>query len=123
MCDSVNKDNRFVITREVDNTFIFTVKANNSTLPIVIDPTDTFKGILRDLRTGAVVLTKDLTVDSAANGRVKLLITEVEASNLQSFRGGYEDRWYLRPTYSLTLECKTVVNGEFLAGIDLVYVK
>ena len=121
-CGGLNRDNRFIISRGVDNTFIFTVKANNSTLPIEIDPSDTFIGILKVLESDTAVLTKNLTVESALNGRVRLDLTEVETSALIRERGGKEDRFYLRPVYSLTLVCNTVANGEFLAKVNSVYV-
>lgn len=121
-CGATNRDNRFVITRGVDNTFIFTVKANNSTLPIEIDSGDTFVGILRDIETDSVVITKNLTVESALNGQIRLEYTNSETAAMTRERGPKEDRFYLRPVYSLTLVCNTLVNGEFLAKVNSVYV-
>jgi hypothetical protein len=121
-CNGADRDSRFVITRGVDNSFVFTIKANNSTLPIEIDPSDTFHGILRDLDTDTVILEQDLVVDSALNGRIRLDIEAADTTDMTSMKGGREDRWYLLPVYSLTLVCKTVVNGEFIARISMVYV-
>lgn len=122
MSCSANEDGRFVITRGVENTFIFTIKANNSTLPIVIDSGDTFQSILRDIVTGDIVITKSLTVESAENGRVRLVYSQSETGNMTPNRGPKEDRFYLRPVYSLTLVCSTLVNGDFLAKVNSVYV-
>lgn len=121
-CGGTAVNDRFIITRGVDNTFVFTIKANNSTLPIEIDSGDTFVGILRDLTTDAIVSTKNLVVESALNGRVRLEYTQSETTAMTRDRGGKEDRFYLRPVYSLTLVCNTLVNGEFLARVNSVYV-
>jgi hypothetical protein len=121
-CGTTSKDNRFVITRGVENTFVFTVKANSSTLPMEIDAGDTFVGILRDIATDVVVLTKNLTVESALNGTVRLVLTAMETSSMVRERGPKEDRFYLSPVYSLTLVCNTLVNGDFLAKVNWVYV-
>ena len=122
-CNGAIKDNKFVVTRGVDNTFIFTIKANNSTLPIEIDPSDTFTSILKDRATEAIVLTKPLMVESALNGQVKLAYTALETQTFISDRGAKEDRFYLRPVYSLLLVCNTVANGNFIARIDSLYVQ
>lgn len=121
-CGGSATNDRFIITRGVDNTFVFTIKANNSTLPIEIASGDTFVSILRDLTTDAVVITKNLTVESALNGQVRLDYTSTETAAMVRDRGGKEDRFYLRPVYSLTLVCNTLVNGEFLARVNSVYV-
>lgn len=121
-CSGNVANDRFIITRGVDNTFVFTIKQNGSTLPIVIDSGDTFVGILRDLTTDAIVSTKNLTVESAENGRVRLEYLSTETNGMVRDRGGKEDRFYLRPVYSLTLVCNTLVNGEFLARVNSVYV-
>lgn len=121
-CSGNVANDRFIITRGVDNTFVFTIKQNGSTLPIVVDSGDTFIGILRDLTTDAIVSTKNLTVESAENGRVRLEYLSTETNSMVRDRGGKEDRFYLRPVYSLTLVCNTLVNGEFLARVNSVYV-
>lgn len=121
-CSGNVANDRFIITRGVDNTFVFTIKQNGSTLPIVVDSGDTFVGILRDLTTDAIVSTKNLTVESAENGRVRLEYLSTETNSMVRDRGGKEDRFYLRPVYSLTLVCNTLVNGEFLARVNSVYV-
>jgi len=114
---------RFTITRFVDNTFIFTIKQDNSTLPIEIVSGDTFVAKFVNLADDTVSFTKSLTVDNAASGRVKLFITSSEvSSNFVKERGGKEDRFYAKPGYKLVLECDTSANGEFVAKIGEVYV-
>ena len=119
-CEKTNS--RFVITRGVDNTFVFTIMRNASTLPIEIDNTDTFVAAIRNKSDGAVVMTKNLSVENALGGRVALTISSTEANTLVSSRGGEEDRYYLKPKYSIIVECNTVANGAFIAKVDSVYV-
>lgn len=113
---------RFTITKGVDNTFVFTIKADGSTLPMEIVVGDTFTAYLKNMADGTTALTKALTVADALSGRVQLVITEAEADALVSDRGNKEDRYYLRPNYRLMLDCSTTNNGDFIAKIDNIYV-
>lgn len=113
---------RFVITNGVDNTFVFTIKADGSTLPMEITVGDTFTAYLKRIDDGTVDLTKSLTVVDALSGKVSLTVTEVEAAALVSDRGAKEDRYYLKPTYKLVLDCVTANNGSFIAKVDNIYV-
>jgi hypothetical protein len=117
---------KFTITSGVDNTFVFTIKADGSTLPMVLDAGDTFTALLKDLESGTTVLTKNLTlpVDSGdyASGKVSLFITAVEADALTGDKGGKADRYYARPTHKLVIDCSTDANGVFLAKIPEIYV-
>lgn len=119
-CASVTK---FIITKGFSNEFVFTVKQDGSTSPIVIAPSDTFTAVIKLLSTGAVAASIPLTVESAPNGKVKLVISPDVADGLISARGAEEDRYYPRPTYSLVLDCKTTANGPFLAKVPYVYVE
>lgn len=114
--------NRFVITKGLDNSFVFTVKADGTTLPIEIAPADTFKAYLRDLDSGSVVLEKEMVVKDALSGKVGLDITAEETGYLYGSYGASEDRYYSKPVYSLVLECNTEANGNFLAKVRHVYV-
>lgn len=118
-----NGSNKFVISKGLPNTFTFTIKANGTTLPIEIAPTDTFKATFFLLEDRTVVLTKDLTVKNALGGTVELTLSPQETATFTSFRGGKEDRYYLIPAYSLVIECVTVANGNFLAKVPQVYVE
>lgn len=118
-CDS----NKFTISKGVDNTFVFTIKQDNSTLPMVIEVGDTFTADLVLLETNTTVIAdKALTVVDAANGKVQLTYTEAEADTLVSEKGPKVDRYYLRPTYKLVIDCVTANNGEFIAKVPEVYV-
>lgn len=113
---------KFVITKGSDNTFLFTIKADGSTLPMEIVLGDTFDARLVELGTGTEVLTKSLTVEDALIGKVSLVITEIEAASLISEKGSKVDRFYLKPTYKLVIDCSTQNNGNFIAKIPEVYV-
>ena len=119
-CSSVTK---FVITKGFSNEFVFTVKQDGSTLPIVIEPSDTFTAAIKLLSTGEVAASIPLTVESAPVGKVKLVISSDVADSLISSKGAEEDRYYTRPTYSLVLDCNTAANGSFLAKVPYVYVE
>lgn len=114
---------KFTISKDLDNTFVFTIKADGSTLPMeIVEGTDTFTALLVDLETGTTVLTKSLSVDDALSGRVLLLVTAAETTGLVADKGSKTDRYYLRPVYKLVIDCTTVNNGAFLAKVPEVYV-
>jgi hypothetical protein len=113
---------RFVITRGVPNTFIFTIKADGTTLPMEIDAGDTFQATLSTLESNSSVLSKPLTVVDALSGKVSLVLTASEANTLQAERGSKVDRYYIKPVYKLTIECSTLNNGDFIAKIPEIYV-
>ena len=117
----------FVITKGSNNVFEFTIKQTGSTEVITIETGDTFTAKLRLLDTNAVVLTKTrlgggITVPDANSGKIALTITPSDTDALTSLRGDSTDRYYLKPVYSLILECTTAANGSFIAKVDNVYV-
>ena len=113
---------KFTITKGLDNTFVFTIKADGSTLPMEIVGTDTFTALLIDLETDTTVLTKSLTIENALGGKVGLLITVADTASLVIDKGSKTDRFYLRPSYRLVINCVTTNNGSFLAKVPEVYV-
>jgi len=116
---------KFVIDKGSDNTFTFTIKQDNSTLPLEIVAGDTFFATLMKLGTNEVFADIDntsLTVEDAVNGKVSLYIPESLTANLITDRGDKVDRYYIRPTYKLILECSTQNNGNFIAKVPEVYV-
>ena len=113
---------RFTITKGLENTFVFTIKADGSTLPMEIVGSDTFEAQLIDLATETAVLTKTLTVNNALSGKVNLTVTSSESDGLQSNKGSKADRYYLRPTYKLVIACSTTNNGNFIARVPEIYV-
>ena len=119
-CDVVTK---FTITKGLDNNFEFTIKAQGTTLPMVIvDPGDTFEATLVDLSDESPALIKSLTIVDANSGKVSLTITSAEAAALTAERGSKTDRYYLRPTYKLFIDCSTANNGDFIAKVPEIYV-
>jgi len=123
--------NKFVINKGMNNEFIITIKQNNSTLPMVIEDTDTFIAKLYNLETKelVIVVTGDatdngqITVHDAANGQILIVLNNTAANELVSERGDKIDRYYLKPTYRLAIDCDTVNNGNFVAKIAEVYVE
>lgn len=119
---------KFTITKGVENTFVFNIKANGSTLPMVIDDTvgfeDTFQATIISLDPEVTVpfLTKPLTITSAINGQVTLTITEAEADTAVVDKGSKTDRYYSRPVYKLIIDCDTTNNGKFIAKVAEIYV-
>lgn len=113
---------KFIITKGLDNTFVFTIKADGSTLPMVIDPTDTFTASLIQLSNDYTALSKPLVVTDALSGKASLTITSAETASLVAEKGAKADRYYLRPVYKLVIDCTTVNNGNFIAKVPEVYV-
>ena len=114
---------KFTITKGVDNTFVFTIKADGSTLPMVMTAGDTFDAQLILLSDGSVALAKALVKDADLNtGKVSLTITTAEAAALVGEQGPKVDRYYSKPTYRLIIECSTTNNGDFIARVPEVYV-
>lgn len=119
-CKHANE--KFVISKGIDNTFTFTIKASGSTLPIEITSTDTFQAVFSTRADGTVILEKALTVQDMLSGKVDLIITSSETDLFEAVRGPVEDRYYLKPSYTLTLDCSTAANGSFIAKVPEVYV-
>ena len=122
---------KFVISKGVDNTFTFTIKQDNSTLPLtIVEGTDTFVADLIPLSEDFdyveapenTFIDMVMNVESAANGKITLVILEDDTQWLVSDKGGRVDRHYLRPTYKLVLKCSTTNNGDFIAKVPEVYV-
>ena len=125
---------KFVISKGSDNTFIFTIKKDNSTLPLTIVTSDTFVAKLSLLSDESTVFTYPITTpttgsEDAINGRIALSIPAddthgagSDSTNLIKDVGNKVDRYYLRPSYKLTMECVTTGNGKFIAKVAEVYV-
>ena len=116
---------KFTISKGSDNTFTFTIKQDNSTLPLSIEVGDTFFADLITLSDNSpytAVTDKPLTVEDALNGKITLVIPEADTVGLVTDKGAKVDRYYLRPTYKLILKCNTVNNGNFIAKVAEVYV-
>jgi len=118
-CDT----SKFVINKGMSNEFIITIKQNDSTLPMIIEDTDTFVANLFELESNELELTTDAVVYDAANGQIIIKLSESEVNELVTERGEKVDRYYLKPTYRLAIDCNTVNNGNFVAKIANVYVE
>ena len=121
----------FTINKGLKNEFIITIKQNDTLLPMIIEDTDTFRLILVNRDTDIIESTIDMddtksdgyiSVYDDANGQIKIIMNDSMTSTLEKERGPKEDRYYLKPTYKITIECDTVNNGHFVARLNNVYV-
>ena len=114
----------FTIVQGIDNTFVFTVKENGKTMPLEILPRYTFNFFLRKLSDGTRVPIAHLTNISSLEGKVELTIPTRISASLESERGPKEDRYYLKPTYELIIDCNTgsSANGKFIVRVPDVRV-
>lgn len=122
-----NTVEQFVITKNVDNTFIFTIKENGATTPMQIEVGDTFTFSLIKLEdeVAATITTSTIAPNGSlplASGELKLTLSQTDVNNLVSDKAPKIDRYYNRPTYKLVIECNTSVNGDFVAKVPNVYV-
>lgn len=130
-------NDKFIINKSLLNEFTLTIKQQDSTLPMVIDASDTFTAHLYKLDTN-VEVDAGITIVPAPyygtdgegnttgpfydNGKITLTFDQTKVGTLVSNRGSKADRYYLKPTYRLAIECETVNNGDFVAKVDNVYV-
>ena len=122
---------KFVITKGIANEYYITIKQDDSTLPMVIKPTDTFEVKIFKLNDSALVATIGMTagadgqisVYDAANGKLKIVLSDALVTALVMERGDRADYYYSKPMYRLVIDASTVNNGDFIATIDKVYVR
>ena len=114
---------KFVVSKSVSNEFIITIKQNGTTLPMVIEPTDTFEAKLVNISDGIEVATLTTNVINAQNGKIKLVLSESQVDGLNMERGDRADYFYSKPLYRLIIDCDTINNGKFLAKVQKVYVE
>ena len=117
-CDS----NKFILNPGLSNEFIITIKQTGTTLPMEIDVADTFTAYLYEKSSNTVQLTLTPTIEDAQSGKIKLVFDDTAVNALTSERGDKVDKYYLKPTYSLSIDCDTVNNGKFVAKIAEVFV-
>lgn len=123
--------NRFVINKGMSNEFIITIKQNDSTLPMIIESTDTFTVNFYKLDTQEITLTVGMTATSGgqvtvyddANGQILVSLHKDAVAGMTSERGDKVDKYYLKSTYRMAIDCSTVNNGNFVAKIASVYVE
>ena len=114
---------KFVISKGGSNEFIITIKQNGTTLPMVIEPTDTFEAKLLTMCGGEVVATLTTSVLNASNGKIKLVLDDLVVETLKTEKGDRADYCYSKPLYRLVIDCDTVNNGKFVAKVNKVYVE
>ena len=114
---------KFVINKGMSNEFIITIKQNGTTLPMMIEPSDTFSSKLMKMSDGTVAGTLVTTVVDAPNGKIKVVVDSTLANTLEAAKGDKADLWYSKPRYKLAIECDTVNNGKFVAKVEKVYVE
>ena len=118
-------NDKFVINKGMSNEFILTIKQNDSTLPMLITGTDTFVLKMYKLDDSSQVAGTEsvISVYDANNGQIKIVLDSALVNTLVSEKGKKEDRYYLKPTYRIAIDCNTTNNGTFVAKIPLVYVE
>lgn len=122
---------RFVINKGLSNEFILTIKQNDSTLPMVIDPSDTFILKIFNIETNELIATITqtdslegiITTHEASTGKINVVLKAALTDTLESTRGSKADRYYLSPTYRISIDSSTEANGNFVAKIPFVYVE
>ena len=123
--------NRFVVNKGTSNEFIIKIKQNGSTMPMEISGTDTFFVKFYNLETKELELSIDMTAGSdgqvsvynAHNGQILIVLNDAAIADMVSERGDKVDKYYLKPTYRMVIDCNTANNGNFTAKINSVYVQ
>ena len=123
--------NRFVVNKGTNNEFIIKIKQNGSTMPMEISGTDTFFVKFYNLETKELKLSIDMTsgsdgqvsVYNAHNGQILIVLNDSAIADMVSERGDKVDKYYLKPTYRMVIDCNTANNGNFTAKINSVYVQ
>ena len=121
----------FTINKGLTNEFILTIKQNDTLLPMIIEYSDTFKLLLINLDTDQIESTIDMDntkadgfidVYDGANGQIRVTMNPTLTDRLEKERGPKEDRYYLKPTYRMSIECNTMNNGNFVIKLKNISV-
>jgi hypothetical protein len=117
---------RFVITRGVENVFVFTIKEEGSTLPKDLSGW-AFTGNLYLLSDSASVPTPigigaGVVETPSTSGRVRFTVTSSVANGLVVDKGDKVDRFYVRPTYKLMIVGTKSGEPNIVAKVEEVYV-
>lgn len=120
---TVKTISNFTINKGLVNELIFTIKKDQTLLPIIIDPSDTFKLVLFHLDTDSIEseinmdntnLDGFIEVYDAPSGRIMITLNTHLTNRLIKERGPKVDKYYLKPTYRIAIDCDTVDNGKFV---------
>ena len=121
----------FTINKGLTNEFILTIKQNDTLLPMIIEYSDTFKLLLINLDTDQIESTIDMDSTKAdgfidvyddANGQIRVTMNPTLTDRLEKERGPKADRYYLKPTYRMSIECNTMNNGNFVIKLKNISV-
>ena len=121
----------FTINKGLTNEFILTIKQNDTLLPMIIEYSDTFKLLLINLDTDQIESTIDMDNTKAdgfidvyddANGQIRVTMNPTLTDRLEKERGPKEDKYYLKPTYRMSIECNTMNNGNFVIKLKNISV-
>ena len=121
----------FTINKGLTNEFILTIKQNDTLLPMIIEYSDIFKLLLINLDTDQIESTIDMDSTKAdgfidvyddANGQIRVTMNPTLTDRLEKERGPKEDRYYLKPTYRMSIECNTMNNGNFVIKLKNISV-
>lgn len=121
----------FTINKGLTNEFILTIKQNDTLLPMIIEYSDTFKLLLINLDTDQIESTIDMDNTKAdgfidvyddANGQIRVTMNPTLTDRIEKERGPKEDRYYLKPTYRMSIECNTMNNGNFVIKLKNISV-
>ena len=113
----------FTINKGLKNELIFTIKQNDTLLPMTIEYSDTFKLVLFKLDTDAIESEIDMDstnldgfieVYDAPSGRIMITLNPHLTNRLVKERGPKVDKYYLKPTYRIAIDCDTLNNGKFV---------
>lgn len=114
---------KFVLNKGMSNEFIITIKQNGSTLPMTITDADTFVAKLQKLSDDSVVATPTVSVYDKANGKIKIVFSDVMVNGLTVDKGDKADGYYAIAGYKLSIDSSTANNGKFVAKVMKVYVE
>lgn len=122
---------KFIVDKSMSNEFILTIKQDSSTLPMVIESTDTFELKLIKLKddfvAGSVTLIPNssgsIEIENAANGKLKVILSDELVNTLETNKGDRADYYYAKALYRIAIDCNTTNNGNFVARIEQVYVR
>lgn len=126
-------NDKFIIDKGIPNEYTIQIKSDGETLPLVLDPSDTFNLKLYALEdtTNTIVAELDMTdttlgqitIEDEVNGKIKILMKDTMTTSLINERGTKADRYYLKPTYRALITGVTSNDGNIVVPIDLIYVR
>lgn len=113
----------FIVIKGKALEFAIIIKENGTTLPLVLNPADTFTFTLVDKRTSQkYVDSKAMTITDALSGEVTGVISAGESATLPVKKASAEDGYMPRANLRLVVHGNTAAQGEMTAYIENVFV-